>query len=634
MSLRAKTRIILAIAAIVPAVVIGGLSIYRANTVVESEVIRGRLAQVRALAASLDETVQGARRSLELAAAWWADNRTIDETASAESQQVMNRLWRRLQRELPMFSALSILDTKGNTIFGEPIASDSNLGAHSFGGFVGDVIRSETSSNERPTGLERHEAGFLLHSEAVLQKSGVGLGTWSGENQTFVPIVTQARSRTGERIGVLVARLDLSFVANAISEVPLGENARLLVFDGNGAIIARTDQNANDAADVDLEAIAQVALGRASEGQLRESGRLAIYRNLVAYQTRRALPWVLLLDQPEADAFAMARRATMDTLIVALIVLLLAIVLGAIVANRVTRPLHLLSKRADAIAEGQASEQAPVEAPGEIGVLARRIEEMAIKIDERERLQSALAHEDRLATVGTMAASVAHEINNPLTTILGYSSLLQEDKSEDDPDRKSLALIEEEASRMKQIVGSMLEYSRRAPTRDKESLCPGTSSVQGEPSRGSSADLVPLMERVATLMRPAMKKAKVQLDVDIEKGFPRLAASEQSLQQVLVNLVQNAAQACPEKARVVVRARQEDGKGVILVEDEGPGIAPTDREKIFEAFFTTKKAGQGTGLGLAVVKHLVGEFSGKVAVVEPTTGKGTCMRLEIPIEPA
>ena len=591
LNLRARTRIILAIAAILPALAIGSLTIYRANTEVQSEVIRGRLAQVRALASSLDQTVQGARHSLELAAAWWADERKVDETISPDSKRVMDRLWRRLHRELPIFRGLSILDVDGKTIYGEPVMAASSLGAHSFGGFVGDVVFDQ--------------------------------GT------PYVPIVTQARSRTGERVGVLVARLDLSFVADAIAEVPLGTNARLFVLDGQGAAIAHRSQATGTSSTGVIDSVVSAALGRASEGKIRQGGVLSIYRNLLAFQSRRAVPWALILDQPEADAFALARKAASDTTIIAAIVLALVIVLGAALSSRLTRPLHLLAKRADAIAEGldQPGEHGPLEAPGEIGLLARRLEEMAVKIGERQRLQSALAHEDRLATVGTMAASVAHEINNPLTTILGYSTFLLEDKAEDDPDRASLTLIAEEASRMKGIVSSMLEYSR------------------SEPGKRKSASLPDVLLRVSTLMAPALKKQNVELHIELpDDPLPTVAAAEQSLQQIFVNLIQNSAQAISggdsseqvqtsgAKGQIRVLAKREGTTVIATVRDDGPGIQENERSQIFDTFYTTKEVGQGTGLGLAVVKHLVGEFGGQIEVIETTSDTGACMRLVIPCE--
>jgi len=568
-------RIILAIAAIVPVLAIGALTTYRANTDVKSEVVRGRLAQVRALASALDQELQGARRSLELASAWWADERDVDQTNSPESQRVMHRLWRRLHREVPIYSDLSILDVHGNIVFGPQLDSGIDLGAHSFGGFVGDVVYDQ----ETP----------------------------------YVPVVTQARSRTGEQVGVLVAKIDLSFVAHSIESVPLGRNARILVLDGRGQVIARSDGAHRSQRDASLDAVAKTALGRTHEGTMYLGDKLSTYRSLVAFQSRRAVPWVLVLDQPQKDAFALARQAAWDAATIALVVLCLVLILGSAIATSLTRPLRLLAKRADAIAEGNGEgDGVPLSAPGEMGALSVRLEEMAVKIAEREQLQAALAHEDRLATVGTMAASVAHEINNPLTTILGYSQLLLEDKEKDHPDHTGLALIGDEAARMKTIVSTMLSYSR------------SDSGAQG------SADLALVLQRVQELLRPSLKKGKVQLTLELADRLPAVAAGEQSLQQIFVNLIQNSAQAMDAGGTVVVSVSLSEDSVVAKVQDDGPGIPKEARERIFDAFYTTKEAGVGTGLGLAVVKHLVTQFRGTITAGAGPGENGCCLTLVIP----
>lgn len=576
LSLRARARIILTIAAIVPALAVGSLAIYRASTEVESEVVRGRLAQVRAMAASLDQTLQGARHSLELAAAWWADERSLDSADSEESLRVMDRLWRRLHRDVAMFSSLSIVDVTGKTLYGRELTVDPKLGAHSFGGLVGDVVYDH--------------------------------------GKPYVPIVTQARNRSGERIGVLVARLDLGFVAESIDDTSLGSNARIIVVDGLGQAIARTDGMALERT-VLLDEVISKALGRSQEGKLERDGQLLIYRNLIAFQDRRAVPWALIFEQPSRDAFALARRAAWDTSIIALLVLALALILGAVLASRITRPLARLARRADAIAEGSDPGliDSPIDGPGEIGALARRVEEMANKIGEREKLQAALAHEDRLATVGTMAASVAHEINNPLTTILGYSNLLLEDTAADDASHASLRLIADEAERMKVIVGGMLEYARR------------------DIGQGRVAELGEVLSRVKILLAPSLKKMKVNLVCDHLADAGQVAASAQHLQQIFVNLIQNAAQAMPKGGTVTVQSSRAGDTLVLLIRDEGAGIPEAAHAQVFEAFYTTKQAGQGTGLGLAVVKHLVSEFRGTIEVLASDGGGGTRMKLVIPM---
>jgi signal transduction histidine kinase len=338
-----------------------------------------------------------------------------------------------------------------------------------------------------------------------------------------------------------------------------------------------------------------------------------VYRNLVAFQSRRGVPWAILLTQPERDAFALARATTRDSLIIAAVVLTLSLLLGALLANRLTRPLRRLAMRADAIADGGGRDQEAPGGPGEIGQLAQRLEEMADRIGEREKLRAALAHEDRLATVGTITAGVAHEINNPLTTILGYSQLLLEDKDEEHADSAALTLISEEAARMKTIVGNLLDYSR--------SEAPNTGV----------GNLLEVLDRVIVLLGPSLRRSGVTIARQLPDELPRTAAANQVMQQIFINLVQNAAQAMSDGGTVEISARSDGDRIEAVVCDEGPGVPVSAREQIFEPFYTTKSMGAGTGLGLAVTRHLVDSFRGSIAVSDRENGRGARFTIVIPI---
>jgi two-component system NtrC family sensor kinase len=216
-----------------------------------------------------------------------------------------------------------------------------------------------------------------------------------------------------------------------------------------------------------------------------------------------------------------------------------------------------------------------------------------------------------------MAAGVAHEINNPLTTVLGYAKLLLEDKPVDHADRGGLELIADEAARMKGIVRTLLDYSRSDRT-----------EVSDEP-----ADVNELLRRTAALLGPSIHRSRVEVALDLASQLPRAAADVYALQQVFVNLVYNAAQAMPDGGTVTVASSILPGDIAIAVDvtDQGPGVSAEIRERIFEPFYTTKEAGKGTGLGLAVCKHLVSRFSGAIEVADGPDGRGARFRVVIPI---
>jgi signal transduction histidine kinase len=336
------------------------------------------------------------------------------------------------------------------------------------------------------------------------------------------------------------------------------------VVDGRGTVVASTDRRAAVGTSRKGDVAIDRALGAAAEGHTSRADELAVFRNLASYQSLRGVRWAIVLTQPERDAYAVAAATRRLTLLVAVIALALALAVGAFLAARLTRPLAALATRADAIAHGDTAPAPPIRGPGEVGVLGARIEEMAGRIGERAELQAALARGDRLASVGVMAAQVAHEINNPLTTVLGYAALLAEDKPADHADRAGLELIADEATRMKAIVAGLLGYARAETAGDR-----ATAVAPGEIGR-----------LVAALLAPAVRKAQATLTVTLDDA-PAIGFDGHALQQVLVNLVTNAhaapggaitglepAARRPDRARRVRRRpRRAAGRA-------GPGVRP------------------------------------------------------------
>lgn len=567
---------VLALAALIPTLAIGALAFGRTRADLEREVVRGHLALIRALGANLDATLQDARRTVEVAAATWADARAGAAPADDADRRATARLLARLARDVPVIAAVAIVDPDGAPVAG-PALPMIDLGTRSFGGYVGDA-------------------------------SFVG-------GRPRVPLVVQARSRTGELVAVFVAEIDLGFVADTVRGARLGPGARVVVVDGDGAVVASTDPAAAIGTSRRGDAAVERALGAAAEGHASRAGELAVFRSLSSYQSVRGVRWAIVLTQPEADAYALARATRRITLVVAAIALALALTIGALLAARLTRPLVALAARADAIARGDTAPAPPIAGPGEIGQLAARVEEMAGRIGERAELQAALARGDRLASVGVMAAQVAHEINNPLTTVVGYAALLAEDKPADHPDRAGLDLIAAEAARMKTIVAGLLGYARAETAGDRDP----TSSP------GAIGRLV------TALLAPAVRRTGARLTIALDDA-PAIRFDGHALQQVLVNLITNALHAAPGGAIEVTWSAQPGERIALDVCDDGPGVPAAERARIFDAFVTTKPAGAGTGLGLAVVRHLVARAGAAIAV-DDAPGGGARFRIVAAVVP-
>jgi two-component system, NtrC family, sensor kinase len=253
---------------------------------------------------------------------------------------------------------------------------------------------------------------------------------------------------------------------------------------------------------------------------------------------------------------------------------------------------------------------------------------LEIKVEERTRqLQAAqkkLLHTDRLASLGQLSASVAHEINNPISGVLNLSMLLQRMlKAEGVPVerieefRKYLGQITNETARVGRIVSDLLAFSRRS-----------------KPQR-APADLNRVVRTTLSLVQHKMKLSNVEVTTTLCEDLPNVQCDSQQMQQVVLNLLLNAAEATQSKPeRTVSLSTQVEQDSVVLtVSDNGEGIQPENLAKIFDPFFTTKSEGKGVGLGLAVSYGIIQAHGGEIEV-KSKVGEGTSFTITLPVEQA
>mgnify|MGYP000137835909 CR=1 FL=1 len=215
-----------------------------------------------------------------------------------------------------------------------------------------------------------------------------------------------------------------------------------------------------------------------------------------------------------------------------------------------------------------------------------------------KRMLAKLQRTEKLSAVGKLASGLAHEINNPLGTILCYVRLLQKSLPPDAAGQCDLEVIERQANRAHGIVREMLDYAR--PKSEQTAIC----------------DLGELVHRNVALFSVQAEKKKVALSSDCTEKLPRIAADESAVEQILSNLILNAIDAAGEGGwvRVTTSFSAETGRLHLEVRDSGPGIAEEQKHQIFDPFYSTKDVGQGTGLGLAVVYGLVQENGADIEV--------------------
>ncbi len=250
---------------------------------------------------------------------------------------------------------------------------------------------------------------------------------------------------------------------------------------------------------------------------------------------------------------------------------------------------------------------------GSVGVFTDMREILQMRKDlEEAHLQ--LVESERIASIGKMAAGVAHEINNPLSGILIYAELLRESMKEDPEHSKDIQEIIDQTLRCKNIVSELLEFSRQSV------------------GKITSFGLKDLINKTLNLLVNQAFFQNITVTKEIGPDIPRMVGDFGQLQQVFTNLFINAADAMDGKGTLDIKARFESERNqfVIRVSDTGPGIPEGLREKIFEIFFTTKPAGKGTGLGLTITKNIIKLHGGDVRIKCPPEG-GTTFIIELPM---
>lgn len=242
-------------------------------------------------------------------------------------------------------------------------------------------------------------------------------------------------------------------------------------------------------------------------------------------------------------------------------------------------------------------------------------QELQTRIAAQLEAERKLIQAEKLAAVGEMAAGIAHELNNPLTTVTGFTELVLEDLADDDENRVDLGLVLREARRARDVVRRLLDFSRRSE------------------SERTRVDLNELLNDVLTLTKHLMHTSGVQLEVSLGKKLPWVSVDRNQMKQVFLNLFHNALQAMPTGGQLFVRtaARQRSGRKWVTasIEDTGAGITPEHQERIFEPFFTTKSSQGGTGLGLSVSYGIVSDHGGEIDV-ESEVGQGTSFTVWLP----
>jgi two-component system NtrC family sensor kinase len=316
----------------------------------------------------------------------------------------------------------------------------------------------------------------------------------------------------------------------------------------------------------------------------------------------------------------------------------ISLVLCTILWKLVSKPVTAIVEGMERVGSGDLDRTVKISTKDEMGILADAFNAMTIdlraareimvnwtkaleeevekKTEEIRRTQSQLVHAEKLASLGRMAAGVAHEINNPLTGIVTFAHLMLKRTPPESQEREDIEVIIEQAERCSKIIKGLLGFAR-------------ATAVEKGPT-----DINEVLNRSIQMVSGKADFHNIKFNITLDNTITPVTADSSQLQQVFLNMLVNAADAMEGRGMITVATRKvsEDGKPFVEVEftDTGPGISRENMGKIFEPFFSTKPVGKGTGLGLAVSHGIIQEHKGKI-VVDSELGHGASFFVRLPL---
>ena len=347
----------------------------------------------------------------------------------------------------------------------------------------------------------------------------------------------------------------------------------------------------------------------------------------------------ITLTAPLAPIYESLRRSEKVILLYILLDALILAIVGIYLLSRiVVKPIHRLLKLTADYKEGVMLPSISESSRDEIGQLSRSLNIMLKRLDENKRelkdhisslekanmelkqAQDEIIRSEKLASVGRLAAGIAHEIGNPIGITLGYLELINKNKTTEDEQKDFLVRIESEITRVNRIIRHLLDFSRPS---------------NGQPQQ---THVHPLIRRTADILAPQPVMASIRIDYRLEAVEDEIIADPNQLQQVFLNIILNAADSFIDGDDT----ETEDGKKVLTIfsgivgdtlelrfQDNGNGITKEELAKIFDPFYTTKEPGKGTGLGLSVCYRIVEGLGGTIRA-ESVKGEGTTIIITLP----
>jgi signal transduction histidine kinase len=443
------------------------------------------------------------------------------------------------------------------------------------------------------------------------------------------------RDESNQLVGVLLVGTRVDTLLSILKNQALAD---IILLDENGALLASTFPNAEDAREVIELTPSTIPEGEETytkDVRLSKRTYQAAYTPVIIRQRSMGIMGNALPSNYVVNTEATSRNTF--SLIFSLATLSV-IIIGYILSQSIARPILKLRSISKAVAEGDLNQRTGFKRSDEIGELAAVFDLMTYRLRKRteqaarlyqetlqrneelarinarlQETQQQLIQSEKLAAVGQLTAGIVHDVKNPLAVIKGISEEIQEDGGLEPEVSTQITTIRDNATRATRIVTDLLKFARQStPVMKRQNIV--------ETLRTS----VRLTDFIA-------RKAGVEVQLEVPEDTMMVTYDATQIEQVIVNLMQNAVQAMPDGGLLKLGLSRTDNGVVISVEDTGVGIPEENLRRIFDPFFTTKPEGEGTGLGLSVSYGIVSRHRGLIDV-KSTLGKGTAFTVELPAD--
>jgi signal transduction histidine kinase len=446
----------------------------------------------------------------------------------------------------------------------------------------------------------------MMYQRRVLYDGIVERGVSLAEAMAIPVADAMTRDAASNASNELIARYVAEIMArnqNFVHHVAVTDDSAVVVYSSRGGEIGRSLPRAA------REGI-EVGGSRVVEN-LDEAGEHLIEVRTPLRAEAGSIGWMAVgysLAPIEKQVREVAKRAVL----VALVLMLGNSIMTALYVETLIRPILNLNQTMKKAGAGNLTVRAPTRRGDEVAELADVFNLMMDELEssrEREELQRAqLAHTEKMAAVGTLAAGVAHEVNNPLAGVLASIENLRDNPEDEEMRDRYLGLIADGLRRIERTVANLLNFAR-------------PREIKLEPTSINHN-----MKHVVELVEYQLRAGGVEIEMDFDSSPAVVEADHFQMEQLFLNLYLNALDAMPDGGTLQLRTRVRGGKVIAEVRDTGTGIPPEIRDRIFDPFFTTKEIGEGTGLGLAVTGSIMAAHSGTIEV-ETSAGRGTTFRL-------